>query len=55
MTKRVYRICLFIAILIFGCIGIVYYVNYEGGEKQKEDAVLVQYVIPETESGGLAA
>ena len=46
---------LFIAILIFGCIGIVYYVNYEGGEKQKEDAVLVQYVIPETESGGLAA
>lgn len=55
MTKRVYRICLLLAIILFSCIGIIYYVNHEEEMKQKEDAMLVQYVIPEIEDGGIVA
>ncbi|MEE1248048.1 MAG: hypothetical protein UHU19_02250 [Lachnospiraceae bacterium] len=55
MTKRVYRICLLLAIIVFSCIGVVYYVNHKEEMKQKEDAVLVQYVMPKAEHGGLVA
>ena len=55
MTKRVYRICLLLAIILFSCIGIIYYVNHVVEMKQKEYAVLVRYVIPEIADGGNVA
>ena len=45
MAKRIYRICLAVAIIAIGIAGIFYYMNYKDRESFSEDATLVQYTI----------
>lgn len=50
MTKRIYRICLAVAIIAIGIAGIFYYMNYKESESFSKDATLVQYTV--SEEGG---
>ena len=45
MTKRIYRICLAVAIIVIGIAGIFYYMNYKESESFSNDATLVQYTV----------
>lgn len=45
MEKKVYRICLAVAIVFVMVVGIVYYVNYRESESRAKDATLVQNII----------
>ncbi len=45
MARRIYRICLAVAIIVIGIAGIFYYMNYKDSESFSEDATLVQYIV----------
>ncbi len=45
MTKKIYRICLAVAIIVIGIAGIFYYMNYKDRESFSKDATLVQYTV----------
>ena len=45
MTKRIYRICLAVAIIAIGIAGIFYYMNYKESESFSKDATLVHYTV----------
>lgn len=47
MARKIYRICLAVAIIVIGIAGIFYYMNYKDSESFSKDATLVQYTISE--------
>lgn len=47
MERKVYRICLAVAIIVIGIAGVFYYMQYKNSESFSEDATLVQYTISE--------
>ncbi len=52
MAKKIYRICLAVAIIAIGIAGIFYYMNYRESESFSKDAVFVQYTVS-TDKGEL--
>lgn len=51
MARRIYRICLAVAIIVIGIAGIFYYMNYKDSESFSEDVTMVQYTIPADDEG----